>query len=73
MTYSLPSGHEILWQHRFFVGLHRDIDRLRFETEVISLYDIYFQDHNDVGAVTYAQCKTSGYGDKNFQGRIDIK
>ena len=35
-----------------FLDLHRDIDRLRFEIEVTSLYDIFFQHHNDVVAIT---------------------
>ena len=34
------------------LGSHRDIDRLRFEIEVASLYDIFFQHHNDVVAIT---------------------
>ena len=41
-----PSGHGILWRHR----LH--IDRLRIEIEMTSLYDIFFQHHNDVVAIT---------------------
>ena len=52
MIVSEPSGHPILWRYRFFVGLHRDIDRLRIEIEVTSLYDIFFQYHNDVAAIT---------------------
>ena len=36
----------------FLLDLHFDIDRLRFEIEVTSLYDIFFQHHNDVAAIT---------------------
>ena len=36
----------------FLLDLRRDIDRLRFEIEVTSLYDIFFQHHNDVVAIT---------------------
>ena len=53
--------------------LHHDIERLRFEIEVTSLYDIFFQHHNDVVAINVAQCKTPGYSDTNFQCRIDTR
>ena len=36
----------------FLLDLLRDIDRLRIEIEVTSLYDIFFQHPNDVGAIT---------------------
>ena len=36
----------------FLLGLHCDIDWLRFEIEVTSLCDIFFQHHNDVVAIT---------------------
>ena len=36
----------------FLLGLHRDIDRLRIEIEVISLYDTLIQHYNDVVAIT---------------------
>ena len=36
----------------FLLDLHRDIDQLRIEIEVTSLYDIFFQHHNDVVAIT---------------------
>ena len=42
----------------FLLGLHRDTDQLRIEVEVISLYDIFFQDHNDVVEINVAQCQT---------------
>ena len=35
----------------FLLDLHRDIDQLRIEIEVTSLY-IFFQHHNDVVAIT---------------------
>ena len=35
----------------FLLGFHRDVERLRIETEVTSLCDIFFQ-HNDVVAIT---------------------
>ena len=34
------------------LDLHRDTDRLRFEIEVTSLYDIFFQHPNDFVAIT---------------------
>ena len=36
----------------FLLGFHRDVDRLRIDIEVTSLYDIFFQHHNDVAAIT---------------------
>ena len=36
----------------FLLDLHRDIDRLSFEIEVTSFYDIFFQHHNDAVAIT---------------------
>ena len=36
----------------FLFDLHRDIDQLRFETEVTSLQDIFFQHHNVAVAIT---------------------
>ena len=36
----------------FLLDLHRDIDRLRNETEETSLFDIFYQHHNDVAAIT---------------------
>ena len=57
----------------FLLDLHGDIDRLRIEIEVKSLYDIFFQKHNDVVVITVAQCKTSSHSDTNFQCRTDIR
>ena len=36
----------------FLFDLHRDIDRLHIGIEVTSLFDIFFQHHNDVVAIT---------------------
>ena len=36
----------------FLLDLHRGIDQLRIEIEVTSLYDIFFQHHNDIVAIT---------------------
>ena len=49
----VPSGQAILWHGDIGVllGFHRDVDRLRIEIEVTSLYDIFFQHHNDVVAI----------------------
>ena len=41
----------------FLLDLHRDIDHLRIEIEVASLYDIFFQHHNDVVAITQHNVK----------------
>ena len=41
----------------FLLDLHRDINRLRIEIEVTSLYDIFFQHHNDVVAITLRNVK----------------
>ena len=41
----------------FLLDLHRGIDQLRFEIEVILWYDIFFQHHNDVIAITYRNVK----------------
>ena len=40
----------------FLLGFHRDVDRLRIDIEVTSLYDIFFQHHND--AVVITECNT---------------
>ena len=45
-------GHAILWRHQFFLDFHPDVDGLRIDTEVTSLSDISFQNHNDVVAIT---------------------
>ena len=49
---SIPVGTRYCGDIGFLLGLHRDIDRLRFEIEVTSLYDIFFQHHNDVVVIT---------------------
>ena len=36
----------------FLLDFHGDVDRLRIDIEVTSLYDIFFQHHNDVVATT---------------------
>ena len=41
----------------FSLDLDRHIDRLRIEIEVTSLYDIFFQNHNDVVAITQRNVK----------------
>ena len=57
----------------FLLDLHRDIDQLRIEIEVTSLYDIFFQHHNNVAAITQRNEKLQCYCDTNFQCRIDIR
>ena len=57
----------------FLLDLDRDIDRLCFEIKVTSLYDIFFQHHNDIVAITSRNVKTLGYSDNNFQCSIDIR
>ena len=44
----------------FLLDLYRDIDRLCIETEMTSLYDIFFQHHNDAVAITYRKVKLHG-------------
>ena len=41
----------------FLLDLHRDIDQLRIEIEVTSLYDIFLQQDNDVAAITQHNVK----------------
>ena len=41
----------------FLLGFYRDVDRLRIDTEVASLYDISFQHHNDVVVITWCNAK----------------
>ena len=36
----------------FLLDFHRDVDRLRTDIEVTSLYDIFFQYHVDVVVIT---------------------
>ena len=52
-----PVGTRYWGDIGFVLDLHRDIDRLRIETEVTSLYDIFFQNHNDVLAITQRNVK----------------
>ena len=47
-----PVGNRYCSDIVFLLDLHHDIDQLRIKTEVISLYDIFFQYHNDVIAIT---------------------
>lgn len=35
----------------FLFDFHRDVDRLRIDLEVTSLYNIFFQNHIDVVAI----------------------
>ena len=36
----------------FFLDFHRDVNRLGIDIQVTSLYDSFFQHHNDVVAIT---------------------
>ena len=47
-----PVGTRYCSDIGFLLDLHRDIDRLRIEIEVTSLYDIFFQHRNNVVAIT---------------------
>ena len=47
-----PMGTRYCGDIGFLLDLHRDIDRLRIEIEVTSLFDIFFQHHNDIAAIT---------------------
>ena len=46
-----PVGIRYCGDIGFLLDLHRDIDQLRIEIEVTSLYDIFFQHDNDVVAI----------------------
>ena len=46
--HSIPVGTQYCGDIGFLLDLHCDVDRLRFEIEVILLYDIFFQHHNVV-------------------------
>ena len=50
-TSLIPVGTRYGGDIGFLLDLHRYIDQLRIEMEVISLY-IFFQHHNDVVAIT---------------------
>ena len=41
----------------FLLDFHSDVDQLHIETEVTSLYDISFQQHNDVAAIKQRNIK----------------
>ena len=47
-----PVGTRYYGDIGFLLDLHRVIDRLRFKIEVTSLYDIFFQHHDDIVAIT---------------------
>ena len=49
---SNPMGTRYCGDISFLLNLHCDIDQLRIEIEVTPLYDIFFQHHNDVVAIT---------------------
>ena len=67
-----PVGARYCGDIRFFLGFYCDVERLRIEIEVTSLYDIFFKHHNDVLVMT--QCNVNScYSDTNFQYRIDIR
>ena len=51
-----PVGTRYCGDIGFLLDLHRDIDWLLFETEVTSLYDIFFQ-HYNVVPITYRNVK----------------
>ena len=50
--FAYPLGTQYCGNIGFLLDLHRDIDRLHIEIEVTSLFDIFFQHHNDVVAIT---------------------
>ena len=49
---NIPVGTRYCSDIGFLLDLHRDIDQLHIEIEVTSLYDIFFQHHNDAVAIT---------------------
>ena len=49
---SYPVGTRYCSDIGFLLDLHRDTDQLRIEIQVTLLYDIFFQHHNDVVAIT---------------------
>ena len=51
MIWMIPIGTQYYDDIGFLLGFHRDVDRLRIDIEVKSLYDIFFQHHNDVVAI----------------------
>ena len=52
-----PVGSRYCSDIGFLMDLHRDIDQLRIGIEVTSLYNILFQYHNDVVAMTQHNVK----------------
>ena len=56
---SFPVGTQYCGNIGFSLGFHCDVDRLRIEIEVTSLYDIFFQHHNDVVAITECKIRVS--------------
>ena len=68
-----PSGHMILWRHRFFIGCSSWCSSITYWhwSDIVIWYIFpvsYWCCSNNVG-----QCKTSCYSDTNFQCRIDIR
>ena len=49
---SIPVGTRYCGDIGFLLDFHRDVDRLRTDIEVTSLYDIFFQHHNNVVVIT---------------------
>ena len=47
-----PVGTRYFGDIAFLLDFHRDVDRLRSDSGATSLYDISFQCHNDVVAIT---------------------
>ena len=48
----IPVGTRYCKDTGFLLGFHRDADRLRIEIEMTLLYNIFFQYHNDLAAIT---------------------
>ena len=53
----IPVGTRNCGNISFLLDVHRDVDRLRIDTEVRSLYDISFQHHNDVVVMMWRNVK----------------
>ena len=54
---SFPVGTQYCGDIGILLDLDHDIDRLCIEIEVVSLYDIFFQYHNDVVAIMQRNIK----------------
>ena len=52
-----PVGTRYFGDIGFLLGFYRDVDRLPIDIEVTQLYDIFFQHHNDVVAITQCNVK----------------